>query len=144
MAERIKGQEVVARFIKGGQVIEEITDIQDIEIEFQMDLLSEGYLGETTDRKDDVFRGVRGRFTIHTEDAKVLNFINDVVERARRKQPMFQVDLMAVFQYPSGQAPKILLPDCRFSAIPFGFASRTAYGTLSYEFETAEYKIIST
>ena len=60
MAQRIKGQEVTVRFVQDGQVKAELNDIRSFEVGMQLEVLKEGYLGEFTDRRDDVYRGVTG------------------------------------------------------------------------------------
>ena len=143
MAERIKGQEVIVKFIKDGQIVDEISAIQSCDFTYDMATLSEGYLGETTDRKDDVFHGISGSMEVHDEDGGIFAFIESIVERARRKVPLFQVDLMGVFQYPSGAQKKILIPDCRFGKFPVKIGGRASYVGFSIEFEASEAKSVS-
>jgi len=143
MAERIKGQETVVRIIRNGVVETELTDIQNMEITWDLELLDEGYLGETTNRKDDVFRGMSGRMTLHMEGDGPFEFVNALVNRARRKVPMFSVDILTVLKFPGGSSPKINLPDCRFGGVPMGFQERGEYVTIDLEFACSEYQIIS-
>ena len=58
MAQRIKGQEVTLDVVSPGGREETLTDQVSASITFQFDILKQRLLGETTDRKDDIFRGV--------------------------------------------------------------------------------------
>jgi len=141
MAERIKGQEVSITFIEGGKVVHEVNDVQSADVEFQMEILSEGFLGETTDRKDDVFRGVSGRVTIHLEDSESLSFFHRLIARSRRHIDTFHVHMYMTLDFPSSGDPVLVLYDIRFGAIPLSMSDRASYTTVDLEFECSDYAI---
>lgn len=141
MAQRIKGQEVEAILIVDGTPQTTITDIKSCEISFQLDILSEGYLGETTDRKDSVFKGVRGSMELHFENADVFKLFKAVVDKARRRTPGTKINLKGTFNFPNGDRPRLVMPDVEFGAIPISFGSRADYGSVKLEFEASEAQI---
>jgi hypothetical protein len=143
MAERLKGQETILRFIKDGAVQEELVDIQSFEVDDDMALLSEGYVGETTQRKDDIFNGCSGSCSLHVENATYVNFFGAIVNRARRKTPMFKVDAITVFSFPDGNSSKKLYADIRFGPIKTSVGSREGYVSVSFDFGCSEGETIS-
>lgn len=143
MPQRIKGQEVEAIIIVDGAPQRTITAIRSIEVAFQLEMLSEGYLGETTNRRDALFRGVRGRMEMHMENADVFTLIQKIIERARNRQAGTRINVKATLRYPNGDRPRVVIPDVEFGEIPMNFASRSDYGTVSLDFEAQEAQVVS-
>lgn len=140
--QRIKGQEVSLMLIVGGEVQSTITDFRHFEVEFQTEIQKEGYLGETTDRRDEIFHGVRGKMELHYENQDVLKLTQAIIDRAQRRQPGLQINLRATLNFPNGQNPKVSIPNIYFGPQPYNFASRSDYGTLALDFEAASARII--
>jgi hypothetical protein len=134
--QRIKGQEVQALLIVDGEVKDTITDIRSFEVELQTEILREGYLGETTDRRDEVFKGVRGRIELHFENQDVFDLFQQVVNRARRRQPGTTINVKASLNFPNGQRKLVIVENIFFGPIPMAFANRADYGTISLDFES--------
>jgi hypothetical protein len=139
---RIKGQEVEVRIVRGGEELTTITDVRSFEMAAQLELLSEGYLGETTDRKDEIYRGYRGSMELHFENADILTLMRSVIDRARRKEPGLQINIRATLNFPGGGTSAILLRDCFFGEIPISFGSRGDYGSVSLSFEGSDYSLL--
>ena len=114
MAQRIKGQEVEAILIVNGVPQTNITAIKSFEFAFQLEIQSEGYLGETTDRKDSVFKGIRGSMEMHLESQAVFELIRAIVDKARRREPGTRINLKATLNFPNGDRPRVIIPDCEF------------------------------
>jgi len=142
MAQRIKGQEVQLLFVVDGVAKEAITDIRNFEVAAQLELLKEGYLGETTDRRDDVFHGLRGKMELHFESRAVLDLIVQLIDRARRRTPGTRVNIKATLNFPNGDRPRVLIQDAFFGEAPMTFGSRSDYGSVNLEFESSEYTVI--
>lgn len=141
MAEqRIKGQETEVLFIANGVPQDNLTAVRSFEIAAQMEILREGYLGETTDRRDDVFRGIRGRMEIHLENESILNLWTTIVDRARRREPNIRINVKSVLQFPNGQRPIIVLPDVFFGELPMTFPDRGSYLTSTFDFEADTFR----
>lgn len=143
MSERLKGQESLVRLIKSGSVVEELTDIQSAEFDFDLTLLSEGYLNERSDRKDDIFNGCSGSISMHIESRLYLNFISDIVTRAQRKVTMFKVDLITVLQFTDAESAKILFPDIRFGNFKQQISGRAGYTGLSLDWGSSTFQRLS-
>jgi hypothetical protein len=127
-----------------GQPQDTITDVRSFEVAVQLELLREGYLGETTDRRDEIFRGIRGRMTLHVENQTFLNFMASVVNRARRREPGTQINIKATLNFPNGDRPRVQMNNVFFGEQPFVFGSRSDYGELTLEFEGSDFEFIST
>ena len=65
MAQRIKGQETEISMVVDGVVMSATTTIRTLEIAAKTEIKEEGYLGETTNRYDEIFNGVRGHIDRH-------------------------------------------------------------------------------
>lgn len=141
--ERIKGQEFEVLIIAGGVPQDNMIDIKDFEMEVQLEVLREGYLGETTDRRDSVYRGCTGRVSAHFENGSVLSFMRDVVDKARRREPGTKFNLKGTLLFPSGERPIVLFPDVSFGAIPLNFGGREQYGTITLPWECSDFKVLS-
>lgn len=143
MAQRIKGQEVEVILVSNGTPLTNITTIRSFEFTFQTEVLKEGYLGETTDRRDSIFRGIMARLELHVENQDVFQLFAAIVDKARRRVPGAQINIKATLNFPNGQRPRVLIPDCEFGPLPFKFGSRSDYGTVSLDVEASEANVIT-
>lgn len=144
MAQRVKGQEVALLFNLNNTPVKTVTDFRSFEMTWQTETKSEGYLGETTNRRDDVFNGIMGKVELHFENQDVFNLIQAIVDRARRREPGTTITLKVTLQMPNGQRPRVTIPNCFFGAIPMNFGSRTDYGTISLDFEAENATVLTT
>lgn len=140
---RIKGQDVEVRLIVGSELQETITDVRSFEVTVQTEILREGYLGETSDRRDDVYRGIAGRMELHFENDDILTMMRSIIDRARRRTPGTQINIQATLNFPNGDTPVVQIPDVFFGPIPLNFGSRADFGAITLEFEATDFKQIS-
>lgn len=143
MAQRIKGQEVELLLVVNDVAQTTINTVRSFEFAFQNEILKEGYLGETTDRRDSLFRGVRGRMELHLENADIFTFFKAVVDKSRRRTPGTKINVKATLNFPNGQKVRVMIPDVEFGELPVNFGSRSDYGTTSLDFEASEANTIS-
>lgn len=139
---RIKGQDTSVQITVDGSIQTALTAIRSLSIEPQFDLSSEGYLGEGTNRRDEVFNGVSGSLELHLETAEAVRFIRTILDRAQRRTPGTQVNIRTSLRYPNGNRQKVVLTDVYFSNMPLSFGSRTDYVTLSLSFECSGIQLI--
>lgn len=143
MAEqRIKGQEVELILVEDNVPLTTIADIRSFEMAAQLEILKEGYLGETTDRRDSVYRGYRGKMEVHFENRDVLDFARRLVDKARRRTPGARVNCKVTLVFPGGDRVRMILKDLSFGEIPMGFGGRAEYGTISLDFEGEDFNQI--
>lgn len=143
MAQRIKGQEVSVLLIVDNVQQDAITDIKSFEVTFMTEILTEGYLGETTNRRDEIFNGVSGKMELNFENQEIFNLFTAVMDRARRRTPGTQINIKAALNFPNGERPKIFINDVSFGAMPMTFGSRSDYGTVSLDFECPDARIVT-
>lgn len=125
--QRIKGQEVSILISQDNDLQTELTDIQNFNIELDIELLEQGYLGEGNNRHDEVFKGAKFDFEMHTHSQDIFTLAQAVLDRARRKSPNIVFNIVATLSYPNGDTPVVTLPDCKFGAIPINVPGRTEY-----------------
>lgn len=146
MAQRIKGQEVRVTVVTPTGTEQSIGGggISSFEIEFQTEILSEGYLGETTERKDDIFRGVSGRMSFHIDRPGYFAFVRQVTDRSQRRSPAdARFNVLASLEFPSGETSLVLLEDVFFGPLPVNVGGRDEYVEATVEFECAQGRFLA-
>ena len=123
-------------------VLDTITDVRSFEMNIQLEVLKEGYLGETTMRRDEVFNGVTGKAELHFENEDIFKLFQQIVDRARRRQPGTQIAAKSSVRFPNGQNKIINIPHIFFGEIPVSFPGRAEYATVSLNFEAEDYQVI--
>lgn len=142
MAQRVKGQESSVVVIVDGQPSDSLNAIKDLEVSFQLERLQEGYLGETTDRYDDVFKGLKGSLTAHLDSPAAFNVVQQIVERARRRTPGIKFNIKTTLEFPSGRRARVVLRDVAFGEVPVNFGSRTDYVSLKLDFACSDGQVL--
>jgi hypothetical protein len=136
--QRIKGQEVSILITVDGEVQSEITDLQNFGITPQTELIQQGYLGETTDRYDEIFKGAKGDFEMHTHSQDFVTLEKAIIDRARRKTPDVVFNIVATLAFPNGDTPTITLPDVKWGPMANTVPNRADYLKIKMEFGCAE------
>lgn len=145
MGQRIKGQEVVLDIISPNGRESTLGDVISASITYQLDILKQRLLGETTDRKDDIFRGLEGEMEVQLESRDALLFIDRVKNRATRRTPSserFSVTMTLAF--PEGGTARIQMSPVYFGNIPVNVGGGDEYVTLSLTFESEDGRILFT
>lgn len=140
--QRLKGQETEILFVENNVPLSTLVDIKSFEIEIQLEILKEGYLGETNDRRDSVYRGYSGKMEAHFETRDILDFAVRLVDKARRRTPGARVNCKTTLSLPGGDRVRVMLKDLEFGPIPLNIAGRTDYVTTSLTFEGANFTVI--
>jgi hypothetical protein len=142
MSQRIKGQESEISMVVDGAVMSSTTTIRSLEIAAKTEIKEEGYLGETTNRYDEIFNGVRGHIEGHMETKQVFDIMMAIIDRARRRTPGVKINIKTTLNFPNGDRPRVLLQDCFFGEQPIGFGGRSEYLTFRFEFACSDIKRI--
>lgn len=138
MGQRIKGQEVEVLVVVNGAPKTNMTSVRSFEITLNTEIMSEGYLGETSERKDSVFKGVSGKIELHFDNQEVMKVYQAIVDKARRRTPGTKINIKATLNFPGGERPRVLVSDVEFGPLPLSFGSRSDYGTASLDFEASD------
>lgn len=139
---RLKGQEVSVIIIQDSVPLDAITDVRSFEFTFELEQKDDGYLGETTNRKDSVFKGITGRMELHTSNKKTFKLIQSAVDKARRRTPGVRINIKAAFNYPNGDRARITITDVEFGAFPVNASSRSDFVTVGVSFSASEARVI--
>jgi len=137
---RVIGQQVTVRLTRDNELLNEITAIKDFNFEMRTRILSEGYLGETANRQDEIFEEVGGSFTVHPEGTDVLDLQRKIFERASRRIAGATV-ISATFRtvFPDGSVARITIPDMKFDPIPFNPGARDGYVSMTFTYKASSY-----
>jgi hypothetical protein len=146
MGQRIRGQEVEVVMIVGGEPKTTITEIKSFEVEFELDVLKEGYLNQKADKRDEIYNGITGKMELHMGSPDVLDVVQKIVDRATRRDAAastVQINVKASLNWPDGTRRKLTVIDASFGSIPLSFGGRAEYGSLSLSFEAETFSLRS-
>lgn len=142
-AQRVKGQEVSIAITVDGALQTQIDTIQSAEMEMEQDLLEEGYLGETSDRVDSVFKLMRIQLTGHANSQAYFELADAIARRSQRRAGgLVRLDIVGSFAFPNGDFPSVIIPDVFFEGIPFNIGGRDEYVEFTLSGKASNYKII--
>lgn len=139
-ATRLTGQNAEVQITENGQLLDTLTAIVSADFTVKIKLLTQGYLGETTERKDDIFMGVGGKMKLHLENKDWGRLLRSIVNRARRRQTNEQINVSWRMTYPTGEVQKFVIGNVFFSDIPVGFSARDAYVEVDLNFEAEDFR----
>lgn len=139
---RLKGQEVEVLVVVNGAPKTNMTSVRSFEVTLNTEILSEGYLGETTEQKDSIFKGISGRMEMHFDNQEVIKVYQAIVDKARRRTPGTKINIKATLNFPNGQRPRVMLSDVEFGPMPLSFSSRSDYGTATLDFEGSDMQVM--
>jgi hypothetical protein len=140
---RVKGQETALTFVTIDGVVESFDNIKSSEITFERDILSEGYLGQTTEQKDDIFKGVTGKCEFHIASADIFDLIQKINEKTKRRLPGEVFELVSTYIFPDGRRRRIALFNPAFGSIPINNGAREDFVSISLEFASDDGTIIA-
>jgi len=133
---RIRGQEVLISVTGPQGNITSIDAVQSFEAEHEIDILSEGYLGEVAERKDEIFMGISGKLELHIAKVEYLAFAQQVIDKAQRRIPATTVfNITATLSFPDGRVVRAIYRDVAFGTIPLSVGGREEYVSTSIEFQ---------
>lgn len=141
-SQRIKGQNTFLDVIVNNEVQDSIGPVTEWGMEFMLEIISQGYIGETTERKDSIFKGFKGNATLHLNTKKAFNIVNAAIENARQRVGHAIINAKATFNFPNGDRVRIIFPDIAIGAIPISFGGTGDYGEMKLEWECSEPRIL--
>jgi hypothetical protein len=140
---RIKGQETDTVIVVQGSPLLTVKDIRNFEITIRTEKLEEGYLGETSNRFDEILKGIDFRGEFHFENQDILTiFAQAVHDRAVRRNPATKINIRTTLNFPGGDRPRISLKDCFFGPIPMNIAERSQYVAVTVEGSCSDVSIL--
>ena len=67
-----------------------ITDVKSFDMTWLLEIIKQGYLRETTERRDEVYHGVKGKLSFNFENQQILALARSIIDRARTRVPGFK------------------------------------------------------
>lgn len=132
---RIKGQEVTILIAQDGELLDEFTEISNFDFEDVMDITSKGYLGEKSERKDQIYKGVKGSFEMDLATTTWFRFREAIINKAKRITPDVEFNVSGVFSFPNGETPTVTFASVTFGGLPVSIPARADYIKIKMSFE---------
>ena len=134
--QRVRGDDVNILVTQDGDLQDTLTDVVDFDSTFMVELISKGYLGEKSERKDMIFKGVSFKMTMHLHKQDFVRFIKAIVNKAQRLTPDVVFSITGLFSFPNGETPVVLIPNVSFGEVPQTVPARGDYVKVKLEFAT--------
>lgn len=129
---RLKGQETNLAFTDPDGDVEGLGSLKSFEAELDIQILEEGYLGETSNQYDEIFNGVGGNCEFHMQSTKWFEFTEKVQDRAaRRSSASGKFSITSSFDFPNGDRARITFENVFFGPFPIRIPSRQDYVTVT-------------
>lgn len=140
---RVRGAEVQIRLTRNGALEKTLTAVKSFTFEAMIEVKQEGYLGESTDRFDDIMKGCQGTIVFHPESQDAFTLIAFIRDRAARRVPQanHHVNVRFVANMPDGTRPSISIADLKFDNIPFNASARDAYVEMTLSFKSSDFTV---
>lgn len=135
---RLRGQDVTITIVANGVVQNELTDISSFNCTINLELLESAFLGETTSRYDEAYKGSHFDFEMQHHSQDNITFNQAIINRARRITPNTVINVTATMVFPNGDTPTWTWPNSFFGEIPVGTASQKDYMKSKYQGASGE------
>lgn len=101
-----------------------LKDVSSCELQMDMETMSEGFLGQNTERKDAVFTGVSGNIEFQSGSAAVMSLIERIKTKQQARTAGGVVfNIIGTFRFDDGTR-RVIIPDVVFGALPITVSSR--------------------
>lgn len=127
MGDRLKGQEVSIRVVDSGTLVASLDSISNFNSEMKSEIKEDGFLGETTNRFDDIHNGYGGDFEIQLRRPDWANFQLRVQARQERKNPNIVFNVVRTDLYPDGTSTVYTYIDVKWGAMTESIGNRADF-----------------
>jgi len=79
---------------------------------------------------------------LHIENPDILTLAQQIVDRARRREPGSRINIKATLAFPSGIRKIVSIDNCFFGEIPINAGSRQDYVTTTLTFEAESLRFL--
>ena len=140
---RLKGQNASIEFFTNG-ASQTFGNIRSSEVELQLEILTEEYLGSSFPSKEMVYNGIKGRLTLHLDkNDKYSDLLRAALGKATDVLSETKFNVVTKIAHPGGSTIKITATDVVFDGLPLSFAGRKDYGEFTISYETGDQPIIA-
>lgn len=120
-----------------------IDTIQSADFEFELDLLEENYLGETSTRYDSIFNGVAITVEGHASNQQFLELTQAIIRRAQnRAGAPIRIDIAGSFAFSNGDFPTIVVQDIHFESVPITTGARDEYVGFTFTAKGSDFQVL--
>jgi hypothetical protein len=140
----MKGQEIRIDAISATQGVEPAIAgvVKSGEIQWDIEGLSEGYLGALTEEKDNIFTGISGNLEMNLRTADVLSFVDRVKLASQLRTPGESFQLVFTYNFPLGGTRRVVLADVKISNPNVSSPSRKDYVNFKFDLASDDAQIL--
>ena len=135
---RLKGQEVEVRIVRNGVPEVTISSIASFEDTAKFEKKEDGFLGESTNRYDEIYNGNDAKCDMHVNNYDWMKLQNAIKERAQRKTPGLVINIVRTDYYTNGQTAIITYPDVHFGPSTTSIGGRGEFVKVTLDFSCGE------
>jgi hypothetical protein len=139
LGQRLRGEDVSVNLLVDG-VAQVFVNINSFEFQSVTEVKEEGYLGEHSDRYDEIYKGYSGNFKMHNSGGELFTFLTIVKDRAQRRTPGVVINIKATLVFPSGERVRVILKNAFFETSGIATGSRDAYAESTIPFKGSDWK----
>src|SRR5512147_918828 len=89
---RLRGQDIVLRILQDGALVDELQAVGSFNDEVKLEIKEDGFLGEPTNRYDQILNGYGGDLEVQVNSPSYLTFVASVEAKGKREAfPIFNV-----------------------------------------------------
>jgi len=142
--QRIIGQDVSVNVISStGGLVLSVQNIKSAEFQYEREVKSEEYLGQTTKKYDAVFGGITGNIEFHQETASIFTMINAINAATRSRSSTAETfNIVGTFRFQDGSR-RVVIPKVQFGAIPISVSGRSEAVSFKLDFSAEDASIIA-
>ena len=138
---RLRGQEVEIRVVAAGSVVSTISAIATFNDNTNFEIKEDGFLGEVTNRFDEVLNGFGGDFEFQVSDATWYTLEQQIEARATRKQPALVFNIIRTDFFANGSSAIVTYTDVKWGGMPKNLGGRAEAQKIKAEFKTNDRSI---
>ncbi len=140
----MKGQEIRVDFISATQGVEPGVAgvVKSFEMQYDIEGLSEGYLGGLTEEKDNIFTGISGNFETNLRSSDAFGLMDRIKFVAQMRVPGESFQIVTTYNFPVGGTRRVIIPDIKISNPNVSAPSRKDYVVLKFDFAANDGQIL--
>lgn len=127
--QRLKGQEVSIRVLQSGNVLQSIDSVSSFNEEVDLEIKSDGFLGEPVNRFDEVLNGYGGDFEMQTTNSNWIRLQQAIIARAQRTPGSIATtfNVIRTDLYENGDSNVFAYVDVKWGGMPTTIGARGEY-----------------
>lgn len=138
MSGRILGQETQIRVVSDGVLQKEIDEVKSFDFTYQIKVLTEEFLGRTSNEKDEIYQGINGALEFQPRSLQVFDLLEAIKSRAQKRTAggvIINISFVALF--PNGDRPRLVIQDAKFPDPGLKSPGRAQFVNAPWNFEAS-------